>query len=125
MAHYNHHFCKTVSIGRGWRFFLVGIIETSKNAIDTFRSIFKLRNRTAALLETFGRATPNATKFVNYLYSHPIITSTEIAEKLEISQTTADRLIALLVKNKVLDELTGQRRNRVFFFKEYYQLFLK
>lgn len=107
------------------RFFLVGVIETSKNAVDTFRNIFELRNRTTALLETFGRATPNATKFVNYLYSNPIITSVEIAGKLGVSQTTADRLIALLMKNKVLDELTGQRRNRVFFFKEYYQLFLK
>ncbi|NOX98922.1 MAG: Fic family protein [Verrucomicrobia bacterium] len=119
------HVRNTHDLAHWIRFFLVGIIETSKNSINTFRSIFELRNRTTALLETFGRATPNATRFVNYLYSNPIITSVEIAGKLELSQTTVDRLIALLMKNKVLGELTGQRRNRVFFFKEYYQIFVK
>ena len=29
------------------------------------------------------------------------------------------------MKHGILHELTGQRRNRVFYFKEYYELFTK
>jgi uncharacterized protein (DUF362 family) len=34
-----------------------------------------------------------------------------------------DRLVATLVKKGILTEITGQRRNRVFVFADYYQLF--
>ena len=42
-------------------------------------------------------------------------------DKLPLS----NRLLAELSRMGILQELTGRRRNRVFCFKEYFELFLK
>lgn len=118
------HVRQTNDLGHWIRFFLVAVIETSKNAIETFRAIFELRNRTTELLGTLGRAAPNATRIVDYLYQKPVITSQEISKQLSMSQSTTDRMITLLEKHGILKELTGQRRNRVFFFQDYYREFI-
>lgn len=114
---------QTNDLGHWLRFFLVAIIETSKTATETLRAIFALRNRTTEWLGTLGHAAPNATRIVDHLYQKPIATSQELSKQLSLSKATADRLIALLVEHKILYELTGQRRNRVYYFKDYYLLF--
>lgn len=106
------------------RFFLVAIIETSKKATATFRSILELQNRTAETLGTLGRATPNATRIVEYMYKKPVVTSHELTTRLDMKRSTVDRLILLLLEKGILSELTGQKRNRIFYFKDYYLLFL-
>ena len=118
------HVRQTNDLGHWIRFFLVAVIETSKNAIDTFRALFELRNRTTELLGTLGRAAPNATRIVDYLYQKPVITSQEISKQLSMRQSTTDRMITLLRDQGVLKELTGQRRNRVFIFEDYYRKFI-
>lgn len=118
------HVRQTNDMGHWLRFFLVAIIETSKTATETFRSIFALRNRTTELLGNLGRAAPNAARIVDYLYQKPIVTSQELSKQLSISKATADRLIALLMSHHVLFEMTGKSRNRVYYFKEYYTLFI-
>lgn len=119
------HVRQTNDLGHWIRFFLVAVIETSRNAIDTFRSILTIRNRTTELLNTFGRAAPNAIRVVDELYQRPVTTTSALAQRLALSQTTVDRFVTLLSKHGILHELTGQRRNRVFYFKDYYELFTK
>lgn len=106
------------------RFFLVAVIETSKQAIETFRSILELRAKTAARIADLGRAAPNATRVVDYLYKKPIINAHELSERLDLTKTTANRMIQALHKIGVLHEITGQQRYRVFYFRDYYDLFL-
>jgi Fic family protein len=117
------HVRQTNDLGHWIKFFLVAVIETSKNATETFRSILAVRNKTTDLLNTLGRAAPNAIRMVDELYQRPVATAGSLRRRLSISQTTADRLIAILMKHGILHELTGQRRNRVFYFKDYYDLF--
>lgn len=118
------HVRQTNDLGHWLKFFLVAIIESSTSATETFRSILELRTRTTEMLGTLGRAAPNATRIVDSLYRKPVTTSQELSKQLAMSQSTTDRLIALLGKNGVLTELTGQRRNRVFYFQDYYKLFM-
>jgi Fic family protein len=109
---------------RHWiRFFLVAIIETSKTATTTFRKILEVRAATTEKVATFGRSSHNAAKIVDYLYAKPIVSSQELSKKLELSQSTTNRLVALLQQQGILHELTGQQRNRVFCFQDYYRLF--
>lgn len=112
-------------LGHWIRFFLVAVTETAKASIETFRSIFALRETVNRKLANLGRAAPNAQRIVELLYQRPFVTSHEISQRLELGRTTADRLVATLVKQGILHELTGQRRNRVFVFKEYFELFIK
>jgi len=117
------HVRQTNDLGHWLRFFLVAIIETSKTATETLRAIFALRNKTTELLGNLGRAAPNATRIVDYLYQKPIVTSQELSRQLSFSKATADRLISTLTELGILYELTGQSRNRVYYFRDYYLLF--
>lgn len=106
------------------RFFLTAIIETSKQATETFRAILELRSKTTEQVNQLGRATPNALRVVDYLYKKPIVTVPELAQKLDINPNTANRMIQALRKLEILHEVTGQQRNRVYSFRDYYNLFL-
>ncbi|MFU8848018.1 MAG: Fic family protein [Opitutales bacterium] len=106
------------------RFFLTAIIETSKQATETFRAILKLRSKTTEQVHTLGRATPNAVRIVDYLYAKPVVTAQELAKQLDINANTANRMVQALRKLDILHEVTGQQRNRVYCFRDYYQLFL-
>ncbi len=105
------------------RFFLVAINETAKKGVQTFQAIHQLRQSVAAQIQTLGKRGTNAHRVLELLYAKPTTTTAALARRLSISQPTADRTLADLRKLGIIHELTGQRRNRVFYFKDYYQLF--
>jgi Fic family protein len=105
------------------RFFLVAINETAKKGVHTFQAIHQLRLTTAIQVQSLGRRVSLAQRLLDALYIKPTISSSSLARLLVVSQPTADRMIAEFQKLGILHELTGKRRNRVFYFKDYYQLF--
>jgi len=108
------------------KFFLSGIIETSKNGVDTFQKILQLRTEIEdKKIVSLGRRLPLAKKVINYLYKYPIINLSYLVEELGISKQTANTMINELVRLKVLFEVTGQKRNRLFVFQDYINLFRK
>ena len=119
------HVRTTNDMGHWLRFFLVAIIETAKQATETFRAIFALRRQTTELLAGYGRATPNATRVVDFLYQKPFISSQELQERLSLSRATCDRIINQLRGDGILVENTGRQRYRQYVFAEYYELFLR
>ena len=118
------HVRTTNDLGHWLRFFLVAVIETAKQATETFRSLFDLRNSTSEILTGYGRAAPNAVRLVDSLYQKPFTTSQELQQRLSLSRATCDRLISQLVDDGILRENTGRQRNRQYVFWDYYNLFL-
>lgn len=109
----------------GWvKFFLVAINETAKKGVKTFQAIHQLREKTTNQLQSLGRRAANATRVVDSLYLRPVTTSGSLAARLDLSQATSDRILADLQHIGIVAEMTGKRRNRVFYFKEYFHLFL-
>lgn len=109
----------------GWvKFFLVAIDETARKGVRTFQAIHKLREQTATRVQTLGRRAANAARVVDSLYLRPVTTSHALAMRLAISQPTTDRILSDLQRLGIVTETTGQRRNRIFHFEEYYHLFL-
>ncbi len=108
------------------KFFLSGIIETSKNGVDTFQKILQLRTEIEdKKIVTLGRRLPLAKNVINYLYKYPIINLSYLVDELGISKQTANTMINELVRLKILYEVTGQKRNRLFVFQDYINLFRK
>jgi Fic family protein len=106
------------------KFFLVALIETSKKGVSTFRSILNLKEKIdEKLMAKVGKRLPKARDLVNYLYGNPIVTISETAEYLKVHLTTATSVIEELVNIGVLIETTGGKRNRIFEFHEYLNLF--
>lgn len=105
-------------------FFLVGVLETAANSIDTFNSIIKLRKEVEEKrILTLGKRVPLAMKLIRYLYSKPVIDTNEIAKALEVNISTAHRIVQDFEKLKIINEQTGYKRNRMFVFEDYIQLF--
>ncbi|TAE69386.1 MAG: Fic family protein [Bacteroidetes bacterium] len=108
------------------KFFLVGVIQTSQKAIQTFKEIVQLREKIEKKdILTLGRKIPNAQKLVLQLYKQPFITIAEIAENLECSIQTANTLTKNFVKLGILKENKGYKRNQLFEFEQYVRIFTK
>ena len=104
----------------GWlRFFLRGVAEVSRSAAETARAILRLREDHRAAVSS--QAT--ASKLLDLLFDRPII-SVRLAEAtLDCSYTTAANAISRLQDKGFLEETTGQKRNRLFRYGPYLDLF--
>ncbi len=110
-------------LSQWFKFFLVGVIETSKKGIATFDSILQLQKQVEIKLQTLGSRVANAQKITNYLYQRPSINAEKVSETAKISLPSAYKLIADLEKLEILKEITGGQRGRVYVFDRYIQLF--
>lgn len=105
-------------------FFLIGIIETAKDSITTFQNIIELRERIEReILPTLGRKQKDCLRLINALYKQPIMDSNAIATILDVHLSTANRMIKDLESKEILTELTGYKRNRIFAFTPYIDIF--
>ena len=106
------------------KFFLVAVIETSEKGISTFQAILKLKEDIEGhRMAVFGKRLPNARRFIKMLYSKPRIKPAYVSESLAVSAPTANQLIEDFLRVGILVEQTGFKRNRIFEFKEYLDLF--
>ncbi len=105
-------------------FFLAGVLETAEKSIHTFHEIIKLRKEVEEKrIIRLGKRVPLAMELIRYLYTKPIVDAPEIAKVLEVNISTAHRLIQDFENLKILKEQTGFKRNRIFIFEQYLQLF--
>lgn len=105
-------------------FFLDGVIETAKNSIKAFNDINALRDKIERnQLIHLGRKQKDAKKLIDLLYKDPIIDAKTVAKQLNIHIATANRLIKDFENLGILKELTGYKRNRIYAFVEYINIF--
>lgn len=107
------------------KFFLIGIAETAKNSKLTFEKIITLRRQSEQKIISLGRRAKISQELLKHLYSHPIVSTKQIAERLQITYPSANMLVKEFERIGVLEENTGFKRNRLFVFSEYLKLFEK
>lgn len=105
------------------KFFLEGIRVTAESSIQTFKDIISLRASLETKIITLGKKQIIARSVLQYLYSQPITDMHSMASALNISIPTTSRLLNDFVRLEILIELTGFKRNRVFAFERYLELF--
>lgn len=110
-------------ISQWFKFFLVGIIETAKNGISTFDKILKLQQDIEGRLQILGSRSANANTIVKELYQHPIIDAHRAKKITNLSMPSVYKLLESLEELKILHEVTGGKRGKIYFFREYINLF--
>lgn len=106
------------------KFFLTAAADVSEEATTTARRIVSLREKHREVITaTFGRTAANGYQVLESLFSHPLVTVNEIAQRTGTSFTVANKLTRRFVENGILEEVTGQARNRVFRYSEYVDIF--
>lgn len=105
-------------------FFLTGVFEVSNEAAATARRIVELReNHREFITDNFGRAAGNGLKLLEYLFKTPVVTVQMMADALDLTFVGGSNLVNKFVSNGILEEITGQTRNRIFRYKAYIDLF--
>jgi Fic family protein len=110
-------------LSQWFKFFLVGVIETTKSGINTFDSILKLQKEVEIKLQTLGSRSHNAQLILNHLFQKPIIDAQKVKELTSLSSPSVYKLIDALEKLEILTEITGAKRGKIYLFREYTRLF--
>ncbi len=110
-------------IGLWVRFFLQAMIETTAHGKQTFQRILTLRQELEKRIVSLGRSAENARKLIHRLYREPAISINGTMELLRIEYAPAGRLVGKLVDMGLLEEVTGNQRNRSYLFGRYLDVF--
>lgn len=109
----------------GWlKFFLRGVYEVAQEAAATARKIVNLKDEHRQLvLDRMGRRSGNAIALLESLYFRPIFTVEHAEAITNLSYPNANTLIKDLSDIGLLQEITGQKRNRAFSYEPYLAVF--
>ena len=116
---------ETDDMGHWCRFFLQAVVETAESGKETFQRILALRQEVDRKVVSLGRRAENARKLIFHLYRNPAVSVNDVMKLQHINKNPARNLIAALMDIDVLKEITGFRRNRIFMFKEYFDIFME
>lgn len=106
----------------GWlRFFLRGVEWTASEAVQTARAVLDLREgNQRGVGELLGI---NGIRALDVLFNRPLVNVSLLAERLDVTFATANKIVDGLQGLNILEEITGGRRNRMFRFTPYLLLF--
>lgn len=110
-------------INQWLKFFLTGIIETAKKGVKTFDNILQLQKSLEIDLKDLGPRSGDAFKVIEALYQNPVTNAKRVSTVIEKSMTPAYRLIEELEQRKIIKEITGNERDRIYVFEQYINLF--
>ncbi|MEX2120250.1 MAG: Fic family protein [Pirellulales bacterium] len=110
----------------GWTaFFLDCVREAADDGVSTAGRLFVLLNKDRQVLLRLSGVTIPAVRLFDALPSQPIITLPRAMELLETTKPTAAKAIEALRKARVLREITGKQRDRVYAYHGYLELLTK
>lgn len=99
------------------RLFLTGIVEASREAISTSTRIMNLEKRDKERLQQITNS-PNIVPLHEYMLQSPVFSARDLAEHLEVTAATANRLIHSLEEASFVREITGRRWGRKWAYAE-------
>lgn len=116
---------ETHDIERWLRFFLTGVLETAQNARETLEKIIDLRKKYEMIIEQgMGvRRQKLAKELLRQLFSQPVVTIRDIESMLSVTFPTASALAKDFENFGLFVEKTGQSKDRIFYLRDYLNLF--
>ncbi|WP_242203194.1 Fic family protein [Aestuariivivens insulae] len=107
------------------KFFLTGIIETAQKGVKTFDGILQLQKAIDEKIKTLKGRSASAKLLIDYLYTKPIINAASVTEVIDKSPASVYKLLRDLEHLKIIEEVTGFERGRLYAFTDYLNLFTK
>ena len=112
------------SVDHNIKYFLIGIEKTATKAVDTLSRVIKLKDHLESQINSeFGRRSNTALVLLNALFQNPVTTIDNAAKICSLSFKAANDLVRLMQEKHILEEMTGQSRNRIFILKPYMEVF--
>jgi len=105
------------------KFFAEGVSITADRAVDTTRKILKLHAKDVDKVMTLQRVSEKGKRLLDFLYRSPLVQIKTVERVTGLKNPNALALVSKFIKLGILKEITGQKRNRVFSYKSYIDLF--
>jgi len=112
----------------GWiEFFLDGVIETAKEAIETSSEIRKIRDRDMEKIQSLSkRESVSGVKVLNYLFQYPIVTTKSVMKATGFTRAGAQGVIDRFIGLGILVEEKKESNYDVkYTYEEYFMTFAK
>lgn len=100
-------------------FFAEAVATTCNRAVDTVQRLVQLQREDREQLNSLGRAAGSALRVHHELLRRPINTSQALARSTGLTPMTVNKSLEHLRRLNIIQELTGQRRNRIFSYIQY------
>jgi len=94
-------------------YFARGVALESMDAVDRARRLKDLQAEYIKKVRT-ARTSALLTRLVEELFNQPMVTVSKVADLLGVTPNTAQKHIDRLMKHRILREVTGRKRNRIF-----------
>ena len=100
-------------------FFITGVRQQAEESVIRTRELDSLRQQ----YETeYGDSGYTASRLACWLFEQPYVTARMVAEHFDVERSTAYRAIETLQADGILEEVTGQQRNREYRAREIFEI---
>ena len=100
-------------------FFLQGVAETAEGAESTAQTLLKMFNINEGRIQQEVRAPASALRVHQALKEYPVVSIQSVTERTGLSFNAASSGMRILEELDIAQEVTGQRRNRLFGYQQY------
>lgn len=103
----------------------MGVEQTAREAVETLQKVIRYKEQTEDHIRaSFGRRSSKAILLLHELFQNPMISVEQAVKVSGLSYKAANDLVKLMCDAGIIDEVTGQSRNRMFMFTPYIKLFM-
>ena len=104
-------------------FFVDAVAATATQAVATAQQLIQLHNDDKARLSQLGRLSGSASQLLDALFSQPIANIARLVEMSGLTPATIGKALEAMEQQLgIVQELTGQRRNRVYLYRAYIEI---
>jgi Fic family protein len=103
-------------------FFLDGVTETAGQAFDAAMRIVELFKRDRERITAESDRAGSVLRVHELLQQNPFLTSNALVERTGLTAPTINAALADLERLKIVDEVTGRKRGRVFGYRAYLEI---
>jgi Fic family protein len=108
----------------GWmQFFLEGVRTVSLEATHTAHRVQSMRDEHRELIGREIKGTTAGFVLLDHLFQMPMVTANQVAQVIGRTFPVANNLLESFSQLGLLTEITGQRRNRIYAYHPYLDLF--
>jgi len=104
------------------RFFLEGVLVTSREAVETARRILSLFREDEERIKELGRAAGSALRVHTALQRRPLLWIAKAAEMTRLTEPTVGSSLQRLESMGIVGEVTGKQRYRIYAYTSYLAL---
>ena len=106
------------------KYFLIGIEETAKKAVDTLSKILELKAEIEKEISNkLGRRGHSGLALLNHLFKQPVLTVKTVETVCDLSTKAANELVSKFEEYKWLTKIGQMERYRTFVFEPYLKMF--